>query len=171
MLFKKDKAYSTTYYYELFQNLKDDEPIDFSILNNFLRKIGQNDANIFFKVNSSKRYNTDFKLIGENKHSRFFKNNNLIFNEDIFDCKWGTVYVMTNDYLEDDFIESMSCSIKDAKRLRAKHAKKFICYISFDDIYECKMEVKENFKDELIKLAEGYGDSQKNVSTKYYKKF
>lgn len=152
-----------TYYYDLFQNIKENQDIDFKELMRFINDI-EEDKTYFFRVISSQNYDSHFQLIYRDKNIRVFELDDITINHSLCDCMSGSIYIMKNSFSKDDFLKYTK-TIKGNGIIK----KNMLAIITIDDIYECSLETIEKYKSNLIRLAESYGDNSKNIKTKYYK--
>ena len=152
-----------TYYYDLFQNTKEDKDVDFSTLMDFIND-KEEEKIYFFEVMSSQDYYPGFKLIYNDKNIKVFESENLILDHALCDCMTGSIYVMQKSFSRNDFL-------KYRRTIRGRNIilKNMLAIIMVNDIYECSLETIEKYKLRLIKLVKLYGDSEKKIITNWYK--
>lgn len=158
MNFNKESNKHITYYYEIFQNQNVEKP-NLDGLQFFFDNIKLKDVNIYFSVCSSKDYDDNFQLIGQSKNERLFFVKNLTIDQNLFDCMYGCIYIVNKKYTSKEFLAN------DKK----KYLSNKIAELQLNDIYECRLEVKECLKNDLLALVKYYGDSENKIKNNFYK--
>lgn len=112
-------------------------------------------------MQSSRNYDSNFKLIYQSKGNlRLYKVLNLEINDDLFNCMSGTIYIFSNDCIEQNIDKKLKRS--DYIFIREN----MIAKINFNDIYECDIIVNTNYKNIVSDMIEYYKLKREDMEVK-----